>query len=61
MYKRQDSADIPFQTHKYELQENYRNALEITEFVNQTFEMHMLPIGIHGSVSVSYTHLVMNH
>lgn len=46
----QDSADIPFQTHKYELQENYRNALEITEFVNQTFEMHMLPIGIHGSV-----------
>ena len=46
----QNSADIPFQTHKYDLRENYRNALEITEFVNQTFEMDMLPIGILGSV-----------
>ena len=46
----QNSVEIPFRTQTYELRENYRNALEITEFVNQTFEMDMLPIGIHGSV-----------
>lgn len=31
-----------------EIRENYRNALEITEYVNTAFGMDMLPIGIHG-------------
>lgn len=44
---------IPFQMQQYVLRENYRNALEITEYVNQTFAMDMLPIGIHGKVQTA--------
>lgn len=36
---------------KYQISENYRNALEITEYANQAFGMNMLPIGLHGTVS----------
>lgn len=46
----ENTQDIPFQTAQYELNENYRNALEITEYVNQEFDMHMLPVGLHGVV-----------
>ena len=37
---------------RQEIWENYRNALEITEYVNRTFHMNMLPVGIHGKMSV---------
>lgn len=37
---------------RQEIWENYRNALEITEYVNRMFHMNMLPIGIHGKVNV---------
>lgn len=46
----QNAQDIPFQTAQYKLNENYRNALEITEYVNQKFDMQMLPVGLHGGV-----------
>ena len=32
----------------YELQENYRNTVEITNFVNQKFDYKLFPIGVHG-------------
>lgn len=34
----------------FELNENYRNAMEITEYINTKLNKCMLPIGIHGSV-----------
>lgn len=34
----------------YQLNENYRNAIEITEYINSKLNMHMIPIGIHGVV-----------
>ena len=30
------------------INENYRNARQITEYVNQTYEMNMLPVGLDG-------------
>lgn len=35
---------------RQEIWENYRNAFEITEYVNRMFHMNMLPIGIHGRI-----------
>lgn len=35
---------------RYQISENYRNALEITEYANRAFGMSMLPIGLHGDV-----------
>lgn len=32
------------------INENYRNAKEITEFINREFSMSMTPIGVHGEV-----------
>lgn len=36
---------------RFAINENYRNAHQITEFVNSTFDMSMLPIGIDGLVA----------
>ena len=36
---------------RYEINENYRNAYEITEFINKTFATRMLPIGISGEIN----------
>ena len=36
--------------YSFVINENYRNAREITEYVNRTFNMNMLPIGISGTV-----------
>ena len=33
------------------INENYRNAREITEYINKEFNMHMVPIGLPGVVS----------
>ncbi len=35
----------------FEILENYRNAYEITQYVNNKFKMNMVPIGIKGAVS----------
>lgn len=35
----------------FAINENYRNAKEITEFINDRLEMSMLPIGLHGKVT----------
>lgn len=40
-----------FQVTQFELNENYRNAYEITEFINSTLHKKMLPIGLHGTVT----------
>ena len=41
----------------YELQENYRNTVEITNFVNQKFDYKLFPIGVHGpDVQIFYHH-----
>lgn len=37
----------------YELQENYRNAYEITDYVNVRFGMNMYKIGLQGNVDVA--------
>ncbi|MCF2660970.1 UvrD-helicase domain-containing protein [Pseudoflavonifractor phocaeensis] len=38
---------------RHRISENYRNALEITEYINKTFDMNMLAIGIPGQVFFS--------
>ena len=35
---------------QFSLRENYRNALEITQYANEKFGMDMLPIGIRGQI-----------
>lgn len=46
----QYAQEIPLKVQQFTLQENYRNALEITQYTNETFNMDMLPIGIHGRI-----------
>ena len=41
---------LAFNGKHYQLNENYRNAFEITNRVNREFAMNMLPIGIKGTV-----------
>ena len=36
---------------EYVIAENYRNAFEITEYINKKLGKNMLPIGLHGSVN----------
>ena len=40
---------------KFEINENYRNAFEITEFINNRLNMKMIPIGIQGSINEKAT------
>lgn len=37
---------------EFEINENYRNALEVTQYINAQLDMDMRPIGIHGSVEI---------
>lgn len=39
-----------FSFEKYEIQENYRNSKDITNYINNRFSMNMLPIGLKGLV-----------
>ena len=39
-----------FSPYRYTISENYRNAKEITEFINYELGMDMFPIGVHGNV-----------
>lgn len=39
-----------FSPYRYTIPENYRNAKEITEFINYELGMDMFPIGVHGNV-----------
>lgn len=43
-----DELQINFK--EFRINENYRNAQEITEFINQEFKMQMVPIGLPGYV-----------
>lgn len=36
---------------QFEIKENYRNAIEITEYINKKHGMDMRPVGLHGTVS----------
>ena len=42
--------EIPLNLQQFSLRENYRNALEITQYANEKFGMDMLPIGIRGQI-----------
>lgn len=45
------TSEIPGQYMKnkpYKINENYRNARQITEYINTTFKMKMLPVGLDG-------------
>ena len=44
----------------FEINENYRNAFEITEFVNNRFNMNITPIGIHGTINEKATTIENN-
>lgn len=46
-----DITDL-FDPYHYEIKENYRNAKEITEFINNNLGTEMFPIGLHGSVKI---------
>ena len=39
----------------FEINENYRNAFEITKFINNRLNMKMIPIGIHGTINEKVT------
>lgn len=41
---------IAINANYYELNENYRNTIEITDFCNSQFNYEILPIGIHGPI-----------
>ena len=49
-----DDLKEKFLPETYEISENYRNAKEITEFINEQLGMEMLPIGLHGTVTFDY-------
>ena len=49
--KKSEIGDVLAASTQFTISENYRNALEITEFVNTKFRMDMIPIGIHGVVT----------
>lgn len=44
---------------EFEINENYRNALEVTQYINTQLDMNMNPIGIHGSVE-TLNHILSN-
>ena len=37
----------------FSINENYRNAKEITEYINKRFNMNMIPIGLEGKIEIS--------
>ncbi|MVX67303.1 hypothetical protein GKZ28_27110, partial [Clostridium chromiireducens] len=43
--------------HRFTINENYRNAHQITEHINSEFNMNIIPIGINGSVQTC----IINH
>lgn len=45
--------DLPFGNFKeYSLMINYRNSFEVCEFLNRKFNLSMIPVGVHGTVSI---------
>ena len=47
--KEWESISEFLESNYYELNENYRNSVEITEFTNEKFKYNTLPIGVHGA------------
>jgi DNA helicase IV len=37
----------------FELNENYRNASQITEYINNNLDMNMIPIGVNGKIEIN--------
>jgi DNA helicase IV len=44
----------------FELNENYRNPIEITEFTNRSLNMNMIPIGLGGNFNETRLHEFIN-
>ena len=50
-----DVAEL-FNPYCYRINENYRNAKEITEYINTNLGTNMRPIGVHGNVKILGIH-----
>lgn len=44
--------ELQIEFKEFQMNENYRNAREITEYINKEFDMQMKPIGLPGSVAI---------